>query len=143
MAIPKKCKECGYCVSDTSGGLHQCTNSDGDGMVIYPNETRADCPMLDDELDAIRKAVQYRGESLYVTVVLKDKKPYEVFAAFAIHGVPDLYYMMSSINATTRLASELMKKGHVSKVISHLKKSSIIKRDFPGILSTVLEEYNG
>ena len=143
MSTPESCNDCGYCVPDTSGVIHQCTNPDGDGIAVYPNETRSDCPILDDELDAVRKVVKYRKESLYITIVLKDKKPYEVFAAFAINGKPELYYMMSSINAITRLASELMKKNRINKVISHLKKSSIIKRDFPGILSTVLEEYNG
>lgn len=139
--IPEICNDCGFCVPTANSQVYVCKHDYSDGLTIVPNETRTDCPLHDDILDSRRFIVPYRGETFYVVVVLKDDVPYELFAEHPTNSDPSLYYMMSSIDTITRLATMCLKKHTLQKVINQMARSSRTKNDFPGIISRVLTEW--
>lgn len=144
--VPEKCDDCGFCVS--SNGSYVCKHDYGKYLdIIYPNERYKDCPLLEEVLDSIRYRVRYREQSLYLTVVFKDGKPWEVFAEHPTSGDITLYYMMSSLDSITRLTTMALKVYPIKRVINQLVKSSRTPNDFPGILADKLnlwttEEYH-
>lgn len=136
--IPEKCDDCAYIVSE-SGSVFKCGHDHGKYVgLVYPNEKKKNCPLQDDTLDAIRYRVSYRKQSLYLTVVTKEGKPYEIFAEHPTSGDITLYYMMSSLDSITRLTTMAMKVYPLQQVVNQLIKSSRTPNDFPGIVVSKL-----
>jgi len=137
--IPKNCNDCAYCLS-TGSSTFKCNHSHGTYLnLIYPNERNSECPLTEDELDAIRYRVNYRKQSLYLTIVTKEGKPLEIFAEHPSSGDPIVYYMMASIDAITRLVTMSMKMYPLHRVVNQLVKASRVPHDFPGIVASKLQ----
>ncbi len=132
--IPETCNDCAYCISDRTGKTHTCSNPDGDNFLIYPNEQTADCPLLDDELDAIRIKEEYDNEPLYLVVVIKNGLPYEIFVDHATSGKYSLQLMMEMLDTMTRMTTMSLKKYPLQKVLNQLTRSSRSKRGIASVL---------
>jgi len=124
MSIPEKCNDCSYCVPNKAGTTSICDNPDGEQFTIFPNETREDCPLLDDELDAKRIVAVYDNENLYLVVGIKNGMPYEIFVDHATSGKYSLQLMMEMLDIMTRMITMALKKYPLRKVLNQLSRTS-------------------
>lgn len=137
-SIPINCGECGY---STEHETHfECAHPDGELKGGDASALYTQCPIKEDELDALRFRVKYREQSFYLTVSFKDGIPWELFAEHPMNGDLKLNYMLSSWDAICRLSSAMLKTHGVEKVIKQLSRSSRQKSDLPGLLSHVLSQ---
>jgi len=138
MSIPEKCDDCGYCVPNKIGTTSVCNNPEGENQQVFPNETREDCPLLDDELDAKRIKGTYEGEDLYLVVVVKNGLPYEIFVDHATSGKYALQLMMEMLDTITRMTTMSLKKYPLRKILNQLKRSNRSSRGIASVLHKAL-----
>ena len=134
-SLPENCDLCGF-ISQSG-----CKHDDGGGVEISMEELPKFCPLKEDELDAKRFKVNYRGENLYLLIVLYEGSPWEVFVEHAVNSKSSLQYMLASWDCNTRFISESLKSNSLEHVIGQLRKSSRLKRDLPAIIADKLEEW--
>jgi len=86
-----------------------------------------------DIADADRHRVSYREENLYILVVAKEK---ELFISSVEQDIDPL--TGSVFDTLSRLVTLSWNGTSLKKVVEQLKRSSRVKNDLPGILSTIL-----
>lgn len=85
-----------------------------------------------------RVMVKYRGEKMYVSIFPHKQ---EIFASM-VERDPDKQNMtIAGIDAITRLSSKCWQAYGLDELLKQLKRASRVKGDFPGLLSTLLEDH--
>ena len=140
MELPKNCNSCGFFIDD---GYDKCQHDHASVLLKITdiNELPEFCPIKEDELDAKRFRVHYRGESFYLCVAEREGTPWEVFVEHAISGKHELRYMMSAWDTSTRFISRDLKREPLESTIRQLDKSSRNRNDLPDILATQLRKW--
>jgi ribonucleoside-diphosphate reductase alpha chain len=97
-----------------------------------------------DVLRAERHRVQYRDDDkVYILVTFNEEdQPVEVFANFSFTHDHQTFYTHSAWEAITRLTSKCLMTLGLEETIQQLERSSLNKRDAPGILASVLKQYS-
>ena len=138
--IPENCDCCGYFIE---GANYVCVHDDAHGVVIKDvNKLPEMCPIKEDELDAVRLKVQYRGENFYMCIALYNNTPWEIFIEHATKGEPSLQYMMAGWDTVTRFVTLALKILPLHDVVEQLNKSSRQRNDLPAIISNALQQWD-
>jgi len=141
--LPKCCGDCGFFAN---GALCKCLHDDITDMleIIDINKVPTFCPLKEDELDAKRFKVQYRGENFYLCIAEHPErvgKPWEIFVEHAINGKSELQFMMSSWDTATRFISRDLKREPLESTLRQLDKASRQKDDLPHIIAATLRRW--
>jgi len=94
-----------------------------------------------EELDAKRFRFSYRNVSVYITVSIKDRQPWEIFIAFPTSGDPKLELTLAGTDAMCRLASLALRSGaSVADVCKQLNRASRTQGDMPALMVQAFEK---
>lgn len=136
MQLPDNCNSCGFFNNATSP---VCSHDDAKSVIILDiNELPELCPIKEDELDANRFRVKYRGEVFYLCVAELEGKPWEVFTEHPTNGKHEVQFMLASWDTSTRFISRDLKREPLADTIRQLRKSSRQKNDLPYIIAEKL-----
>ncbi len=85
--------------------------------------------------DAKRRAVEYRGESMYVVIVPSER---EIFVSSVVEDLDPK--TRAAINCMTRLVTLSWNCAGLDKTLKQMDRSSEVKADLPGLFAALIRE---